>query len=471
MKQSDYIKLQKEAEKERLDQLYRQQLQSPYYLTQQNRGYQQTRIESIEKTNDNTYVNVVIDHPEPIYNIGRGGLAGPDYYLTNQDPVVSDYGVTKTEPILDNCSDYYCSVVRFTIPLDEVPLLICPIVPNQPIPRNPDLTPLIIGIQFGNSFDPATYWSQSVIYLPYNATINPLQKPVQNQPTQVITPYYFIYSYQNIVDMFNQALNAAYIHSGLAALFPFLLGPYFEFNPETNLFSLIVPSFFTTATLPALFQPRIFMNLAAETFLFSFNTIQNVAYPLDSTLHPLGNDVFFLTEASISNQYYPPGVVVPTPTSPTGITPALPATSFYYKYTQEYSIIEYWSSLRRILIFSNTIPVKNEYVPATNNLVNSINIDQSGVNVSYPILTDFVPNISSTAGDSRSIAYYVPSSQYRLIDMISTNPLQKIDMRIFWEDREGNLYPLLISLYQQASFKLAFIRKSLYKNSPVLEKV
>ena len=90
--------------------------------------------------------------------------------------------------------------------------------------------------------------------------------------------------------------------------------------------------------------------------------------------------------------------------------------------------------------------------------------------MSYPILTDFVPNISAAAGESRSIAYYVPTSQYRLVDLISTNPLQKIDIRIFWEDRDGNLYPLEISIFQQASLKLGFFKKSLYNSGSSLLK-
>jgi hypothetical protein len=459
MNQRDFIELQKELEKERQIENLKQQMMSPYYLSQQNRGYQlQTRIESIERTDDNTYVNVVLDHPDAINVPGRGGVNGPTFFIANGEPVASDYGVTKTEPILSNCSDYYCSVVRFTIPLDQVPLLICPIVPNQP---NPLLTPLIIGILAGVTTNPLSFFAENLIYQPHND----YEFVVQDQPTQVITPFHYIYSYQTLVDMFNSALKSLYVKTGFAALFPGYLAPYFQFDPVTDLFSLIVPSFFTDVTPPATFAPVIFINSASATFLFSFDLLQNITNPKASNVNPFGNDYYFIQESSVTTQYYPPGVAIPAPTTP----PILPATSLYYKFTQEFSIVEYWSSLRKILIVTNSIPVKNEYVPASGN--NGIS-DSSGVNVSYPILTDFVPNISSTAGDSRSIAYYVPSSQYRLVDMISTNPLQKIDIRLFWEDRDGNLYPLLISLYQQASMKIAFLRKSLYNNgSNLLTKV
>ena len=458
MKQSDYASLlRRESENERQLRL------SPYYLSQQQqKGYQitQTRIEGIERTEDNVYVNVVLDHPDATYIT----IPNPNppltaiTYVPNGDPVASDYGVTKTEPILLNCSEYYCSVIRFTIPLDQVPLLICPIVPNQ---ANSNLTPLIIGIQNGLDNIPGSYFSSNLIYF----ADNNFPPPPQNQPVQVITPYYFINSYQILVNMINTALATSYVVSGLAAANPGLLPPYFEYNPVTDLFSLIVPAFLTGQIAPPPGFPRIYMNDALATFLFSFVLKSNVTNE-SSNIHPFGNDYFFILERSISYQFYPPGVTVPATTAP----PNLPAISLYYKYTQEYSIIEYWTSLRKIIIISNTIPVKNEYVPATNNVNNAGISDQSGVNVSYPILTDFVPNISSTAGDSRSIAYYVPQSQYRLVDLISTNPLQKIDIRIFWQDREGNLYPLLLSLFQQASLKIGFFKKNLY-NGTSLTKV
>ncbi len=472
MNQSDYNELLKEIERERQLGRIQQQMMSPGYVSQQQRGVQipHTRIESVEKEDDNTYVNVILDHADPTYNVGRGGLQGPTVYLTGDAPTVSDYGVTKTEPLLHNCSEYYCSVIRFTIPLDQVPLLICPIVPNQVallgLPNvNPLLTPLIIGIQYGPPNLPASFFSDNLLYIPEND----FPPPLQNQPTQVISPFYYIFAYQTLVTMINNALLIVYTNSGLAGLFPNFVAPYVEFDPISGLFSLVVPNFFTTLIAPATSIPKIYFNIELETFLSSFNVFLN--FP--PAIHPFGDTFTFVLTPSLHNQFYPPGVVIPTPTSPIGVGALPPAPSFYYRYTQEYSVLEYWTSLRKILIFSNTIPVKNEYVPATNNLATAIAINptnDSGVNVSYPILTDFVPNISFLAGESRSIAYYVPTSQYRLIDMISTNPLQKIDIRIFWEDRDGNLYPLLLSIFQQASLKIGFFRKTLYKGPGTLIK-
>jgi hypothetical protein len=276
-----------------------------------------------------------------------------------------------------------------------------------------------------------------------------------------------VHSYDHFIDLINTALTTAYVNAGLFEILPNYIVPYFYLDAYTNLINLIVPRSFMLDVLPAIDIPRIFINDPLATYLDSFNLFQNI----DNTnkVNIQGNDWYFQMAEYLDQPqtyYYPPGVVVPAPTSPDGVGgPTGPVEyPYYFRFKQDYSVLEYWSSLRKIVIATNMIPVNNEYLPATNNNAN-INVDQSGVNVSYPILTDFTPTIESSAGSSRSIAYYIPSAQYRLVDLISDTPLQNIDIRLYWEDRDGNFYPLQVSVFQQSSIKLAFVRKSLYKGN------
>lgn len=425
-----------------------------------------TRIESIEKTTDNVYLNVIIDHSEPNYVKGYTGGAPTDnqttVYLTNENPQNGSYNVTKSDAILDRCSDYYCSVVRFSIPLDQIPLMICPIVPNQTAllgagNENNDLTPLIIGIEYGAGGADTTRFPSNLIYLPQN-TINSLPNGfVQNQPLQIIKPYYFIYSYREFINMINISLEAAYINAGLEAQFPGYIPPYFYLDQTTNLISLVVPTFFLNVTAPATVTPSIFMNAALASYLDAFNTsTQNYNAPQ-------GNDIYFQLNGTYpitpEFYYYPNGIAQPTAAAIPG-PPTLPS---YYRFTQEYSVLEYWSSLKSIIISTGTIPVRNEFVPGINSN-STVNVLQNGVTISYPILTDFIPQVEGSAGSSRSIAYYLPSAQYRLCDLLSDNPLFKVDLQLYWTDRDGNLYPLQLSLYQHANIKLGFFRKTLFKD-------
>ncbi len=408
------------------------------------------RIQSVERTTDNVYLNVVFDHPEykalvPV----SGGVNYPTMYSTGETPIDATYNVTKTEPLLDKCSDYYASVIRFTIPLDEVPLSVVEIIPNQ---GNPNLTPMILGIDTNLILGPTTKYPVNCLYIAQNNLVT----PVQNANLQIITPYYFIYSYDQYINMFNVALNTSWVNSGLAAIFPFSLPPYFYLDYTTNLINLVVPQCFLRVTAPLTIQPLLFMNAMTQNYLDAFNT-QYVGYDFNQ-----GNDVYFLLVQNDrpENYYYPNGTTIPTAVSPSA---GLPATPFYFKFTQQYSVLEYWASLRKILITTNTIPVRNEYIPTVNNLVDNVNIDNNGINNSLPIITDFIPQIDSSAGSSRSIAYYTPSAQYRLADLLSEGPLQTLDIRILWQDKNGNLYPLQISVLQQASLKILFTRKSAYK--------
>lgn len=438
-----------------------QQLQNEYLRNQKamtgpgNRGYElnNTRIESVDKTADNVYVNVIMDHSDPRYSPDVTGGSSQFTYMLNQQPEAAEYNVCKNEPIIAKLSDYYCTCLRFSIPLDSTPLYIMPIVSNQtallgPGNENPNLTPFIIGINFNG----VNYSTQIIYDNSLNAGLYP--PPLQNQPIQVITPYYFVFTYQLFINMINQALLNSYTLSGMGVGSGFV-APYFFLDPVTNLISLISSNLFQSVISP---HGTIYLNYALETYLDSFLMKFN-GYAM-----PNGRDFDFIlfdnTQPTFQNAYYPPGVAVPAPTNP----PTSPAIPFYRINTQEYSTLEYWSSLRKIIITTN-LPIRNEYLPATNNAPVFVNSSQSGVNVSYPILTDFEPQFRSVAGESRSVAYYVPTTQYRLVDLISDTSLQKLDLRIYWGDRDGNIYPLLISQFQEASIKLGFLKKSLYKEN------
>jgi hypothetical protein len=356
-------------------------------------------VDKVYTENDNTYVSIA---------------------FTNKISFVEqilEYNVTKTNPIIDNASEYYCSVVSFQIPLGAIPIAIMPIVPGQ---GNPNLSTLQVGIRNGG-----TNFLQNVIYVPQNRTV----PPVQSDPNQqVVTQYYFIYSIEQMLVMINTALQLAYTAAGLVAT-----APYFIYTSSTQLISLIVGAQFNVNGGPQV--------------IHDYNTFQYInAYDVTG----IGGGIYSINVFGVVNESYGYAIYGTAPTNP----------PTFYKITQEYQYFAAWNPIRKILFVSNTLPIKYEVVPN-----NNVTANNDGVYSSIPILTDFTPIVTGS-GDNRSTAYYNTNGTYglRLVDMTSTKPVYKLDIKVYWQDIGNNLYQLYIPNFQSAAIKLAFTRKTIYKN-------
>jgi hypothetical protein len=387
-------------------------------------------ISTEDGSKDNIYVNVVINGSIPNYNPtgpGTPNIANPP---TGEQDTLAEYKVTKTVPFIDNPADYYCSMVRFVVPLRAVPLFIMPIIPNTYVsptnPGDPNISTLILGINYNG-----INYSQYVPYIPNNGNT----APIQNQTTQIITPYYYVYVYSELITMLNTTLDLLWVISGLAAAYPSLNAPILDFDSTNELVNIIVPFIFTTTFEIA----TIYMNNETLKYLDSFQ----IKYIGPN--QPYGFDCSFIFPDEPSYYYPYPGVPNPSP----------PPNSTYYNYFQDYNVLYYWSSLKGLIFTSQTLPIANEVVPSNTG---------SGVYTSLPIITDYVLDVNS-AGQSRSIAVYNPTSQYRLISLSGNAPINSIDIKIFWRDQIGNLYPLYLSQNQQVSIKIGFFKKSLYNNT------
>ena len=338
--------------------------------------------------------------------------------VINQDPISGNeatpavYNETLTHPVIKDCSKYYASVIRFDIPLAAIPILVIPIINTQ---NNPNLTPLIFGIKYVGVNYPV-----NLVYISDSNSIAPTPSagPIFFTQRQLSDTYYWVYSIFQMVELFNNTINQAMINAGLGAT----PSPIFSYNPVSQLFSLTVTQAFL------LTGAELYHNDQANNFLSSFRVYYN------GNNRPDGDEYIH--------------ILSPLPhDAPVGGP---------YTFIEDYNTIDLWFSLRKIILTTNTIPISPEFVPTQNPF--GIN---TGVSSSLPIICDFVPNLEYS-NQGRGIAYYNPQSQYHLVDMISEIPLSRININIFWQDKFGNLYPLLIPSFQQASIKLAFINKNLY---------
>lgn len=386
-------------------------------------------VDEFYTENDNTYVNISFTN-----------AAG-----STEKTIQLDYNVTKTAPVLDDASQYYATVVRFSIPLNALPLCVCPIISLQ---SNPNLTPLRVGIRYGgvSYFEPVIYVSQ-----------NDLPAPDQSMSTnQVVTPYYFMYSYEQMLTMINTALSAAYAFVGLANDTTISgIAPYFIYDAVTGLFSLIVNNSFNSPT-----GPEVIINYPVFQYLDKFN--MSVIPPISGNTTTYSYVVYGMVNESFAYNYY--GITPPANATPPFSSPSNePTQPYFYKITQSCVSVSSWNPIRRILFLTTNMPCHYEVVSGSTKTGNYNS--NSSVFSSLNVLTDFIPQITDPK-DSSSVAYYAPSGYggYRLVDMTTNSPLYKIDVKVVWQDIANNIFPVLIDEYSQAEIKLGFIRKSLYKH-------
>lgn len=367
----------------------------------------QTVVRNYEITEyDNIYFDVVIEAPDADITGGR-----------------AIYNIDRDIPIINDASKYYASIIRFSIPNFYVPVLIMPIQDNQ---NNVNLSEFSVTLE-ANGF----VFQQFVIFASANTFTTPIPPSQTPNGKQVNTPYYFVFEYQHLVDLVNIALSDALI--GLLALtgpIPGAAAPVITFNPVTNLFSIVAQeSFYNIFTLGT--QIILYFNQPLWILFDGFSAQQ---HSLSSAFSSDGRDIQIL----IKDNYF---MNLNTP----GYNP--PFVGDYLVLTQEYKTIFNWNPFKRIVIVSNNLPINSEY----------INGSGSGT---IKILSDYVP---SPTDEIRTFWEY-NADIYRLIDMISHAQIKEIDLTIYWQDSNEFLYPLFIPWGQQATLKLAFFNKKLYKN-------
>ena len=129
-------------------------------------------------------------------------------------------------------------------------------------------------------------------------------------------------------------------------------------------------------------------------------------------------------------------------------------TASSYMVYSEYSTTQLWSPISSIVFVSSNIPVT---ATNTSNPILSRNgtiVDNSGLPNTRKIVTDLV------ASDSfKPNLVYTPSAEYRYLDMVGGSPMKDIDIQVYYQDKQGLLYPLKLSSGSSASVKILFTRK------------
>ena len=119
----------------------------------------------------------------------------------------------------------------------------------------------------------------------------------------------------------------------------------------------------------------------------------------------------------------------------------------YYSTLSESPCFNLWTDFQTLLFETSSIPVENE------------KLDTIKAN-SRSILTDLEINSNYVVGQ---VIQYSPQGPLRYHDLISNYPLRRIDLRIFWLDKDNNIYPVFTSENNPITCKLLFRKKIEYR--------
>jgi hypothetical protein len=361
---------------------------------------------------------------------------------TTTSPPTLYFNETRNSPFVLDPQSYYLSIVRFTLDTNTLPIISPDI---QPAPNsNVNLTSYSITLEWQNPVAPFQVFTQQtfLVYIPQNQ-----QAIVPAPPSQTLnglqnneTGYYDIFNYQYWIQLVNNtfqqcynALNAQVVGAGLAL--PSAFAPVMSWDTQGNIAILNADQagYDDTASnyIKIYFNPSLFNLFSSFPFIIE-----------SSDVVPDGKNARI-----IMSGFGGANVVQFPPVAPTYIA---------LQIVQEYSTIALWTPITSIVFTSNTLPIVSNQVSAPLLFFNGKRFQSGGNNSNIAqIITDFVAN----DGIYKPNIVYIPSAQYRLVDLVGNSPLYNLDIEVFYKNRVGEFIPVRLGSGGTATIKILFTRK------------
>ncbi len=445
-------------------------------------------------------------------DINQAGLATPDPQIR--------FNETRDTALIKNASDYYFSIVRFTMngPNRDLPLFIPNIQTGQ---TNVNLTTYSVALSYQQSWNTnlgviSFSLTPNPTFITYQPeTQNPQLAPVPRPPTvsqDLSSRYYWVYTYQHWLALVNQGILTAHqtlyaafqaawaAYPGLTDPFPFgtfaafqayVQTPQLIFNDEQKpLFTFYfdsdgfgdrlesftpvpyAPGVAGQQTKPTL---RFFMNTNMYGLFANFpniywnaTTIPTITYEGQTLpgFTPVGQvPEGYTNEVLVANKFYTN--VIDYRLAPFGALPAplgyVPTAlqKPYWVITQDYkSVDSLWSPISSIVFTSTLLGVRSEQ-QSQPTILGTGNLGESAPtsrSAFQPIITDIaLDTAAGGADDYRQFVYYAPNAEYRLADFSAAGgEIRNIDIQVFWKNRLDNEL-YPISMFNLSSCSLKFM--------------
>jgi hypothetical protein len=362
-----------------------------------------------------------------------------------------------SQVVLNNSSNYFCSVVRASIPTNYVPLLIVPIVDGI---AQADINKCIYSVSFYYiGADGTTIILRKNANITYQPEFYPAIAQNDQAPYQLPKPpsdyngvqdvrgnYYYIYNIFQIVKFYQDSINllwADFASDPLVGLNPDT-PPILTYNNATQLFSMNYPksvkfqSKFGTLDPPSSFVLMTVDSLSVDTFNFS-------ALIVPRPLRPFPSDGYIMQVIDNFNN-----------------TVKLSGTGdeLFTQMEACQSNLNMWGALTKIIFsVSYGISSKQEY----DTISSSFGTNTNQQNIQKPIysyLADLEVNRDEFARNRNFIQFNNGGSitQSRLIELTGQQ-IQNFQLSVKWVDVFGNINDLDIPDGQPLSIKLGFFGK------------
>lgn len=343
-------------------------------------------------------------------------------------------------PILSSPELYQLSVVRFNLQTaNSLPVFIPNIQVNN---YNSNLTTYSFTLTFYN-IDDETYTSAQTFCSHIPANLN-LPIPNLTNSTDVRSPYYYVYSFNTIVEMFNDALAQAFTTltevAGFAGVtLPTTNPPFFEWDSDNQKFILngdVVGFNDKNAS-----HISIACNTALYTLISGFRADYNGPdiYLGRNYVLRLSRETRGLNLFKIDNTY-----------------------SVIQSY-QEYSSGALFTPVSSIVFSTSLIPVLPSNVAKPTIFDGDGSLVSTGNNNNITsMITDFESQDNNGYG-FQGILSYTPTAEYRMIDLnnSSSEKLNNLDVSVYWKDQYSNLHPVYLLPGCSCNIKILFRKKQL----------
>ncbi len=344
----------------------------------------------------------------------------------------------RDNPILNNCSEYDLSIVRFQLSTANLPVMIFPVQLGQ--------TDVNKGTYSITLKYKAFEYQSFISFVSPNKNESVLP-PIVNQDFS--NSYYEIYSYQYFINLVNTTFSNAF--NGLKALviaggdnLPSIYTPYFDWGVDTGTATLNadISGYNLNLTNPI----QIYMNIGLFTLFSSFDALyygtngitNGKNYQFNVLVNPNNSNIL-----TFGNSFIPGETVI----------------SYIQCYQEFPTLAELGQAIKSVLFTTSLIPVAGslQSKPTLFN-ANSFSSQQTQNNTVINMITDITVDSSVFSGFKPSLIYN--ANPYRLIPLQGNAVLRSYDISVFYKDCYGNIKPFLLSAGGTSTIKIMFRKKN-----------